>query len=71
MAAKTSEKRRESREQLPEELRGVFDDLVVDYQAFAMEHHARPFVSYAVLADLVREGWRRTEPPQRRELPKR
>lgn len=44
---------------LPEELRPIFEELVVAYQGFAVAHHRMPFVSYLVLADLVREGWRR------------
>ena len=52
-------KKEAARQSLPEELRPVFDDLVVDYQGAAMNHHRMPFVSYVVLADLVRDGWRR------------
>jgi hypothetical protein len=61
---KTSKKREESRRNLPEDLRTVFDELVLDYQAAAMTHHRMPFVSYVVLADVVRAGWRRTAEPR-------
>jgi len=30
-----------------------------------MTHHRMPFVFYVVLADLVREGWRRIQPVDR------
>jgi hypothetical protein len=47
----TEEKREEARETLPEEVRAVFDELVVDYQGFAMKHDKGAWVSYLVLAD--------------------
>lgn len=49
---------REEREQLPEDLRAAFDSLVEMYRYSAFLHHSRPFVSYKVLADLIRDGWR-------------
>lgn len=51
-------KREEARESLPEELRPFFDLLVAEYQFFAKMHYQRPFVSYVILADLVKNGWR-------------
>lgn len=54
---KTQEK---TRSNLPEELRGVFDQLVEDYRYSAHVHYGKRFVSYVVLADLVKAGWRRT-----------
>jgi hypothetical protein len=51
----------EVRELLPEELRSVYDALVGDYEFLAIKHHGKPFVSYKILADLVREGWRLPE----------
>jgi hypothetical protein len=53
-----SEKHQSARDSLPEELKPVFDDLVTDYKFFAMKHHGSRFVSYAILADLIRNGWR-------------
>jgi hypothetical protein len=53
---------REERERLPDELRAVYDALVDAYRFQAFVHHRTPFVSYKVLAGLVREGWRPTEP---------
>ncbi len=46
------------RERLPEELRDHFDVLVLEYRYYAIVHHRHPFVSYKVLADLVKSGWR-------------
>jgi hypothetical protein len=48
------------RERLPEDLRTEYDALVRWYQFYANVHHGQPFVSYRVLADLVRVGWRLT-----------
>jgi hypothetical protein len=55
---KLTQKQKEARDSLPPELLSVFDDLVAEYQFFAMKHHGSPFVSYIVLADLIRAGWR-------------
>lgn len=47
-----------ARNTLPEDLWPVFEDLVRWYRYFATFHYSHPFVSYKILADLVREGWR-------------
>jgi hypothetical protein len=52
------------REKLPPELRPDFDSLVAMYRYYALVHHKQAFVSYKVLADLIREGWRLTETPK-------
>jgi hypothetical protein len=49
------------RETLPLHLRPVYDSLVESYRFHAVVHYRTPFVSYKVLADLVREGWRRQQ----------
>jgi hypothetical protein len=36
----------------------AFDELVEDYRFFALKHHRGRFVSYQVLAELIRSGWR-------------
>jgi hypothetical protein len=51
-------KRDEARASIPDDLRPVFDQLANDYRFAAMKHHGAPFVSYVVLAELVRMGWR-------------
>jgi hypothetical protein len=51
------------RESLPKDLRSDFDSLVETYRFYAFVHYERPFVSYKILADLVREGWRPSATP--------
>lgn len=58
-----SEKHELARNSLPDKLRPVFDDFVADYKFCAMKRHGSPFVSYTVLADMVRAGWRLSAKP--------
>jgi len=58
MAEKPSEKQVEARNSLPEELKPVFDDFVADYKYAATMRHGRPYISYIVLADMIKAGWR-------------
>ena len=53
-----SQKHEEARDSLPEDLKSVFDQLVADYKYIATTRHGAPYVSYIVLADLIRSGWR-------------
>lgn len=62
-ASKRSEKHELARSSLPIELVPVFDALVTDYRFAASVHHGSPFVSYVVLAELVKAGWRLTGEP--------
>jgi len=55
---KKSLKHEEARNALPEDLKSVFDDFVSDYMYAATVRHGRPYISYIVLADMVRAGWR-------------
>ena len=55
---KRSEKHELAREPLPDELKPIFDELVEDYKSQATVRHGSPYISYIVLADLVRVGWR-------------
>lgn len=50
---------RSERAKLPPELVPIFEDLVEAYRYYAVVHHHHPFVSYKVLAALVRDGWQR------------
>jgi|GEM_PF-1669055 len=59
-----SEKHKTARDSLPEELRPVFEDFVADYRFAATKHHGKPYVSYVVLADMVRAGWRLSADPR-------
>jgi len=38
----------------------VFDQFVEDYKFAGTIHHGSPFVSYVILAEMVRAGWRLT-----------
>lgn len=60
---KRTEKHDAARASVPEELRSVFDQLVEYYRYAATVHHGSPFVSYLVLAELVRAGWRLADEP--------
>ena len=57
--AKISEKRVQAEATLPVELHEVFDQLIADYQSSAEQHVGKVWVNYKILADLVREGWRK------------
>ena len=63
MEQKRSEKELEARNSLPEELRPVFDEFVADYRYAAIGRHGKPYISYIVLADMVRAGWRLSAKP--------
>ncbi|MFC1882219.1 hypothetical protein ACFL2S_12070 [Thermodesulfobacteriota bacterium] len=45
-------------ESLPDELKPIFKRIVDEYQYHCVLRYGRAFVSYAVLADLVRDGWK-------------
>ena len=59
---KRSPKHEQARQALPSELRAAFDELVEDYKFAGVVHYQTPFVSYLILADLVRGGWRCAKP---------
>jgi hypothetical protein len=63
MSQERSYKETEVRETLPDNLKSIFDALVADYKYAATMRHGRPYISYIVLADLIRAGWRLTEKP--------
>ena len=60
MDRQRSQRELEAREKLAEELKAAFDDFVVDYKYWATLRHGKPYISYAVLADMIRAGWRRS-----------
>lgn len=55
-----SEKKQIARDSLPEELRGIFDDFVAEYKFCSTLRVGSPYICYAVMADLVRAGWRKS-----------
>ena len=63
MPENQSEKQIEARNSLPDKLKPVFDDFVSDYKYAATLRHGRPYISYIVLADMVRAGWRLVAEP--------
>ena len=63
MTEKPSEKQIEARDSLPDELKLIFDDFVSDYKYAATMRHGAPYVSYIVLADMIRAGWRLSAKP--------
>jgi hypothetical protein len=65
MEQRPSEKEIEAYNSLPEELRPIFDDFVADYKYAATMRHGRPYISYIVLADMVRAGWRLSAEPNK------
>ncbi len=63
MSPDRSEKHELARNTLPDDLKPVLDQLVDFYKYAASKHHGSPFVSYIVLAELVRAGWRLSAEP--------
>ena len=60
---KRSEKHELARNLLPEELMPIFDQFVADYKFAGAIHHGSPFVSYVILAEMVKAGWRPSGEP--------
>jgi len=58
MGHQYSQKENQARDELPDELKSVFDDFVADYKYAATLRHGKPYISYIVLADMIRAGWR-------------
>jgi len=69
MPEKLSEKQIEALNSLPNELKPVFDDFVSDYKYAATLRHGRPYISYIVLADMIRAGWRLSAEPIKETKP--
>lgn len=67
MSDKPSEKQIEARNSLPKELRPIFDEFVSDYKYEATLRHGKPYISYIVLADMVKAGWRCSAKPIKKE----
>lgn len=63
-APQRSAKHADARAALDERLHAAFDALVQDYQFYATVHYGSRLVSYLILADLVRAGWRPSAPSE-------
>jgi hypothetical protein len=51
--------RSEARERLPEDLRGTFDNLCDDTLAWSRYYYGTYLISYSILMELVKDGWRK------------
>lgn len=67
MTEKRTPKHEEAQNSLPDELKPVFDEFVADYKYAASMRHGAPYVSYIVLADMIRAGWRLAAKPIKSE----
>ena len=54
--SKRSKKHEHARNTLPDELKPVFDELVEDYPLATTVRYAQGYISFIVLADLIRVG---------------
>ncbi len=63
MEQKKKKKQLEARNSLPDELKPIFDEFVSDYQYAATLRYGKPYISYIVLADMIRAGWRLSAKP--------
>ena len=59
---KKSEKYLSAEESLPKDLHLVYEQLVEEYIFHTVKRYGGRYVSFSVLADLVRDGWR---PPEK------
>jgi hypothetical protein len=61
MKTGTSDKQRQAQATLPASLHQTFSELIDDYKTACEAHVAggRVFVNYNILADLIRNGWRK------------
>ena len=60
-----SEKYIEARNSLSDDLKPIYEEFVADYRYAATLRHGKPYVSYIVLADMIKAGWRPTAEPKK------
>ncbi len=58
MDLEKSDKYKAARDSLPKNLHGVYGRIVSEYAYHTALKYGRGYVAYAVLAELVRSGWR-------------
>lgn len=63
MEEQYSLKQKAARDTLPDDLKPVFDNFVSNYKYVATLRHGKPYISYIVLADMVKAGWRCSAKP--------
>lgn len=56
---KTKVTREAARSSLPAELQPNFDQLVDEVANWSLNFYGTKFVSYAILSELVRDGWKK------------
>jgi hypothetical protein len=66
-SGKKSPKFYEVRDSLPEELRSIYEEMVSSYAFYSLKYHGREWVSFQIIADLVKEGWRPEKSHRRKE----
>lgn len=52
--------RTEAREQLPDDLKGIFDVLCEETLKWSHYYYGTSLISYSIIMQLVRDGWRKT-----------
>jgi hypothetical protein len=60
LGEKPHTKKEEALQSLPRDLWPAYEELIADYQYLCKARLGRSFVNYAILADLIAYGWRRT-----------
>lgn len=65
MECTQSEKYIEAQNSLSDDLKPIYEKFVSDYRYAATMRHGKPYISYIVLADMVRAGWRLTAEPRK------
>lgn len=63
MKKEDKSKKDQAFESLPTELHEIFKRLISEYQYLCILRYGKPFVSYIILADLIKTGWRPTHEP--------
>jgi hypothetical protein len=63
MSEKRSEKYEQARNTLPPDLKQILDQFVEDYKFAGTVHHGSPYISYIILAEMVKAGWRSSGEP--------
>lgn len=63
-----SNERDKIREKLQETLKPIYDQIVVDYLYHSKVIYGHTFISYKILSELVKEGWKPPDNPKRKPI---